>query len=98
MFWAKRRFEFAAYGPYQDRLDKLQMAFPTMASQFIMVSTKIKGYISDYYVGVPRKEFLADFDGFSDVAEQELPKEIDEVLLANSASDEFSNRFQLRQR
>jgi hypothetical protein len=98
MFWAKRSFEFAAYAPYQDRLGELQMANPTMASQFIMVSTKTNARVSDYYLGVPLKAFLADFDGFSYVAEQELPKEIDTVLLADLASDEFNSRFQCRQR
>lgn len=65
VIWAKRRFEFAAYAPYQDRLEKLLMANAPLYRQFIMVSTNTDDPgVSDYYIGVPSDVFLTGFDGF----------------------------------
>jgi hypothetical protein len=53
MVWGKRTFEYADYGPYMDRLEKLLMANPAHYREFIMVSTQTShAGISDYYVGV----------------------------------------------
>lgn len=70
MVWAKHRFAYADYSPYFDRLEKLLMANATLYRQFIMVSTETDNAgVSDYYVGVPHKAFLAGFDGFETVRE-----------------------------
>jgi hypothetical protein len=99
MIWAKRRFKFANYAPYQERLRKLSLQNPGLHSQFIMVSigTDARGE-SDYYVGVPDQTFLADFDGFEIVHETDLPREIDAVLYADQSSENFTRRFRLRKR
>ena len=67
MVWGKRRFAFADYKPYFDRLEKLLMANAQRYAQFIMVSTKVDARESDYYVGVPDNALLALFDGFEPV-------------------------------
>jgi hypothetical protein len=99
MIWAKRRFEFATYAPYFDRLEKLLMANPTLYRQFIMVSTKTDDPgVDDYYVGVPAQAFLAAFDGFEIVGEDQLPNEIDTLHIADATTDEFKSRFRFRDR
>jgi len=40
MIWARRRFKWAEYGLYQDRLGDLQMAVPMLQQQFIMVDVE----------------------------------------------------------
>ena len=96
MVWGKRRFAFADFAPYQDRLEKLLLANAQRYAQFIMVSTKVDARESDYYVGVPDKVLLALFDGFEPVEESALPKLIDVLLIADTSTDEFKSRFQFR--
>jgi hypothetical protein len=97
MIWAKRRFAWADYGPYQDRLAELMMANPLLYKQFIMVCTDTDDVgVSDYYIGLPHQAFLAFFDGFATVTEQELPNEIDTLLVADHTTDEFTSRFRFR--
>jgi hypothetical protein len=95
MFWAKRRFNYAEYAPYMERLEKLMMANPSQYEQFIMVSTYVKRPgLSEYYVGVPSEAFLALFDGFEPVAESDLPKVVDSVHIT-AAGEEFNKRFRM---
>ena len=97
MIWAKRRFEYAAYAPYQGRIGDLQMANPTLYRQFIMVDVDTdRPGVSDHYVGLPHQTFLAGFDGFESVGEDQLPKEVDGVSLADMTDAEFRSRFRLR--
>jgi hypothetical protein len=98
MIWAKRRFAYADYSPYFDRMEKLVMANPTLYRQFIMVSTKTDGPgESMYYVGVPNETFMAMFDGFERVSEAGLPKIIDTLHIADAATDEFTSRFKFKE-
>ena len=56
MIWAKRRFAYADYAPYQDQMEKLLMANAPLYQQFLMVSTKTDDPgVSTYYVGVQSK-------------------------------------------
>jgi hypothetical protein len=95
MVWAKRRFQFAEYGPYMDRLGELQMADAARLTQYIMVSTKLNAREADYYVGIPDKAFLALFDGFEAVEDATLPKIINGIQLADLSADEYNSRFTL---
>lgn len=81
MIWCKRRFEDADFGPYQDRLDKLAMADAKAVSEYCMVSVETSVAVADYYVGVPDEALLRFFDGFERVPADQLPKEIDAILL-----------------
>jgi hypothetical protein len=99
MIWAKRQFEYAGYAPYQDRLGDLQLANASVFRQFIMVSVNTsKPGVSEVIIGLPNKTFLPLFDGFEEIPEGGLPKEIDTLLLADVASDEFNSRFKFRER
>ncbi|SED39631.1 hypothetical protein SAMN05444161_3116 [Rhizobiales bacterium GAS191] len=96
MIWAKRRFAYADYSPYFDRLEKLLLADPRAYRQFIMVSTKTDDPgVSDYWIGVPDRTFLTGFDGFEIVGEGDLPKEIDALHIGDATTDVFNSRFQL---
>lgn len=81
MIWCKRRFEDADFGPYQDRLDKLAMADAKGVNEYCMVSVETSVAVADYYVGLPNEVLLRFFDGFYRVPENQLPKEIDAILL-----------------
>jgi len=94
MFWGKRQFKAADYGPYQDRLGDLQLANASRHREFMMVSTKVKANLSEYYVGVPAKELMVLFDGFEPVAEGDLPKVVDSLVVADM--DAFRERFKFR--
>jgi hypothetical protein len=97
MIWARRRFKWDEYAPYQDRVGDLQMAAPTLYRQFIMVDVETgEPGVTDHYIGLPDQLFLAAFDGFEVVGEDQLPKEIDGVSLADTSDDEFTTRFRLR--
>jgi hypothetical protein len=97
MIWTRRRFKWADHAAYQDRLGDLQMANPTLYQQFIMVDVETgEPGISDHYIGLPNRPFLAAFDHFEIVSEDQLPKEIDGVSLADTGDDEFTSRFRLR--
>jgi len=97
MKWAKRQFRFAEYVPYFDRLEKLTIANPTLYREFIMVSTKTEERGTDeVYVGVPNKSFLSAFDGFEEIEESNLPKEIDTLLIADGTTEEFKSRFRFK--
>lgn len=90
--WAKRRFEWAEYAPYQDKLEKLLMANATQYREFMMFSMEQKVGLSDVYVGVPSAAYLAVFDGFERVAESDLPKFVDTLLVADANA--FKERFE----
>lgn len=98
MYWGKRRFEFAKFQPYYDRLEKLVMANAQRYAQFMMVSTKVNAREDDYFIGVPDKPLLALFDGFEPVEESALPKLIDALHIADASTDEFKSRFQFNRR
>ena len=82
MIWVKRRFAYADYAPYQDRMEKLLMANAPLYQQFLMVSTKADDPdVSTYYVGVQSESFPVGFGGFERVSEDALPKQIDVLHL-----------------
>ena len=83
MFWAKRRFEWAEYAPYQDRLEKLLMANAARYREYMMFSMEQKVGLADVFVGVPAQELLAVFDGFDAVPKNQVPKVIDTLLVAD---------------
>lgn len=99
MIWVKRRFSGAEYVPYMDRLEKLMMAMPSQYAGFLMFSTKTeKSGVNDYYVGVPTIQLLPVFDGFADVLEKDLPKEIDVFLLGDQTKEPFTSLFKSKTR
>jgi hypothetical protein len=101
MIWAKRRFEKldVDYAPYQETMWKLMLANAQQYQEFLMFSVEV-GPLgeSDYYIGLPAKAFIAAFDGFQEVSEVELPKEIDTFLLGDQTKEPFTNRFKFRER
>ena len=98
MEWCKRRIEGVGYVPYFERLEKLLMANSARYAEFIMVSVNVEALVDDYYVGVPEKSMPALFDGFEPVRENELPKVIDILHIADATKEPFSSRFKFRHR
>ena len=99
MHWAKRQLAFAAYAPHQSKLQTLLMANARRHREFMMVATDTReAGVGTYFVGVPEKDLLARFDGFTAIDEAELPKEIDTLLVADGTSEEFKSRFLCRKK
>lgn len=94
MFWGKRQFKWADYGPYQDRLGDLQMANASLYREFMMFATEVKAGVNDIYVGLPSRELMALFDGFEPVAQSDLPTVVDTLLLADMHA--FRERFKFK--
>jgi|SRR5215469_6724357 len=101
MVWAKRRFAQldVDYAPYQDAMWKLMLANAQRYQEFLMFSVEV-GPLgeSDYYIGLPIKAFVGAFDGFQEVSEADLPKEIDTFLLGDQTKEPFTSRFKFRER
>jgi len=95
MIWGKRAFSSAEdLGRYHERLLKLLYTNPSRYREFMMVSTKTEDpVLRMYYVGVPTEEFTEGFDGFECIQDNELPKVIDIVIVADVKSDDFIKRF-----
>ena len=95
MIWGKRAFSNTEdFGRYQERLLNLLYANPKQYREFMMVTTRTEDPESRmYYVGVPSEELAEGFDGFEHVPDEELPKEIDTVIVAAVESEEFTRRF-----
>jgi hypothetical protein len=83
MIWGKRRFQWAEYAPYQDRLGDLQLANATRHREFMMFAIEEKVGLQDIYVGVPTRGLMAVFDGFEPVSEAALPRVVTSLLLAD---------------
>ncbi len=95
MVWLKRRLEGIGYTPYMDYLEKLLLNNKPLYQEFIMVSRKTdEAGVSDYYIGLPNEAFVAGFDGFERANENELPKSINAVLIADQTKKPFTSRFQ----
>jgi hypothetical protein len=78
-------------------MEKLLMANPMQYQEFLMVSVDAGAPgESDYYIGLPNKTLLAAFDGFQEVTEAQLPKEIDSFLLGDQTKEPFTSRFKLK--
>ena len=99
MIWAKRRFSGSDYVPYRDKFAPLMRAQKSRCEQFVMVAVDgAAAGASDCYVGVPDELCLRLFDGFARVSEDELPGEVDDVLVDGQTGDGPTTRFKIRQR
>jgi hypothetical protein len=97
VIWGKRQFPSSELARYHDRLVKLLYRFPARYREFILVGTKTENPLARmYYVGVPMDAFMTAFDGFERVEDQDLPGEIDTVIIADVASEEFKSRFRIQ--
>jgi hypothetical protein len=94
MIWLKRRLAGVDYIPYMDHIQKLLFDNAPLYQEFIMVSTKTADPdIDDFYVGLPNAALAQGFDGFTKVAESDLPKAIDVVHVADAGKEPFQSRF-----
>lgn len=95
MIWAKRKFEGVDYKPYMDRIGQLQLNSGQRYREFLMVTVREPGKAAqDCYIGIPDKMLMALFDGFEPMAEADLPKVVDSLLVG--ADGEVSRYFQFR--
>ena len=88
MIWAKRRFQHADYGPYQDRMADLQIKYQDKADQFVMTARPVDASEPGWrncYIGVPDETFLQGFDGFQRIDEKAVPDDMETILFAGSA-------------
>jgi hypothetical protein len=98
MNWGKRTLsDIEDFGRYHEQLLKLLYSNPGRYQEFMMVTTKTEDPASRmYFVGVPPEVPTGAFEGFEYVSDEELPKEIDSVIVAAVESEEFTSRFRYR--
>jgi hypothetical protein len=94
MNWGKRALSDIDFGRHHEHLLKLLYLNPGRYREFMMVATKTEDpAFRMYYVGVPPEVPTRAFEGFEYVPDEELPKEIDTVIVAAVESEEFRSRF-----
>jgi len=93
MIWAKREFQFAEYGPYQDRFEKLHFKLGG-PGEMMMVMAEKNARLSDVIISLPDAALLSMFDGFEIIDESELPKGVS-ILCVNHATGDFEKRFKI---
>ena len=63
------------------------------------VISEVQPFEPDYYVGLPNKALLAHFDGFQEVSEAHLPKEVSKIVFSGGGSSKeepFASRFKFK--
>jgi hypothetical protein len=96
VIWAKREFKSTDdYGPYKDRLANLHLNLRGPAGM-MMVMVKNGVHIRDVYISLPDATYLPMFGGFKTIDEGDLPKEVDVLLYADQATDDFKKHFTVR--
>lgn len=74
------------------------MANTSNYQEFMMVSVKCSDEprANEYYIGVPDQAMLSQFDLFNAIEEDEVPRIIDAIHIADASKEAFKNRFQFR--
>jgi hypothetical protein len=90
VYWAKRSCDPDAEIPFMKLVGDLQLKLGAPHELMILGSHPLthKGY--EVFIGVPQRELLALFDGFTEIQENELP---DKLIALVIREDGFDERF-----
>jgi hypothetical protein len=91
IYWAKRVFDPAgSYGKVQDMVAELQMKMGGPHELMMFAGPSPDARVSHVYIGMPTRELLRIFEGFTEIAESELPDGLTRLV---TRDDEFEERF-----
>jgi hypothetical protein len=90
VYWAKRSCDPDAEIPFMKLVGDLQLKLGAPHELMMLGSHPLtrKGY--EVFIGVPQRELLALFDGFTEIQENELP---DKLIALVIREDGFDERF-----
>ena len=83
MIWATRQFGIADWFEIRERF-RYQYTLMDTPEDMLLVATKGSGPTTRLYVGVPSRRLLEPYEGFHDIPEAAIPKQV--TMLAGDAS------------
>jgi hypothetical protein len=90
IYWARRSFDDGDYTRAQELMGDLQIRLGA-PHELMMFERHVPGSRSaEVFIGVPQREMLRIFDGFTEIAESELP---DGLIGLVTRDDGFQERF-----
>jgi hypothetical protein len=90
IYWAKKTCEPGAETAFMKVLGDLQLKLAAPHELMMLASRPLANKEYDVFVGVPERELLALFAGFTEIQEHELPEELTALVIRE---DEFDERF-----
>jgi hypothetical protein len=90
IYWAKRRCSPGAEIPFMKALGDLQLKLGAPHELMMLSSHPLSHQDFEVFIGVPQRELLAPFEGFTEIQENELP---DKLIALVIREDEFDERF-----
>jgi hypothetical protein len=90
IYWAKRRCSPGAEIPFMKVLGDLQLKLGAPHELMMLSSHPLSHQDFEVFIGVPQRELLAPFEGFTEIQENELP---DKLIALVIREDEFDERF-----
>jgi hypothetical protein len=88
VYWAKRSCDPDAEIPFMKLVGDLQLKLGAPHELMMLGSHPLtcKGY--EVFIGVPQRELLALFDGFTEIQENELPEKLIALVIREDGFDE----------
>src|SRR6266540_5478021 len=86
IYWAKRRCSPGAEIPFMKVLGDLQLKLGAPHELMMLSSHPLSHQDFEVFIGVPQRELLAPFEGFTEIQENELP---DKLIALVIREDEF---------
>jgi hypothetical protein len=84
IYWAKRRCSPGAEIPFMKVLGDLQLQLGAPHELMMLSSHPLSHQDFEVFIGVPQRELLAPFEGFTEIQENELPDKL--IVRAGSAA------------
>jgi hypothetical protein len=90
IYWAKRRCDPGGEIPLMKLVGDLQLKLGAPHELMMLGSPPLTRKHFEVFIGVPQRELLDLFDGFTEIQENELP---DKLIALVIREDEFDERF-----
>jgi hypothetical protein len=90
IYWAKKRCSLGAEIPFMKVVGDLQLKLDSPHELMMFSSHPLSHKDYEVFIGVPQRELLALFEGFTEIQENELPGKLIPLV---RREDEFEERF-----
>jgi hypothetical protein len=88
IYWAKRRCSPGAEIPFMKVLGDLQLKLGAPHELMMLSSHPLSHQDFEVFIGVPQRELLAPFEGFTEIQENELPEKLIALVIREDGFDE----------
>jgi hypothetical protein len=89
IYWAKRRAEI----PFMKVLGDLQLKLGAPHELMMLSSHPLSHQDFEVFIGVPQRELLAPFEGFTEIQENELPDKLIALVIREANSTNASRQL-----